>query len=328
MTNLTNILTRKGLAVAMTGTVALTVGMSPFGESRGQDTPPAPVIIRREPAAVRVETDRAQIRVERTGNVAVPGRATNRTVRVVDLRPPDIGIWFDPAATDSLVVADIATTGPIAQLGFQEGDRILEVNHVKVTRETDLIKLLFATKARDNRVEVLIVRKNKEQVIVVEPALLLDHYLVVEHDPLEQLGLVIDDRYDDRVVVWKVIPRSPAFYGGIRPGDVITRFGDQRIVERKSLANVVRTVRPGVLAIEVDRARRARPIRIDVPRDYVGYTEERRAVTTEERTESDDGVRRKEDSSSGSARERRVERESPPREKAAPERPRERRDDR
>ena len=147
---------------------------------------------------------------------------------VSEIRAPDIGIWFDPAATDSLVIADIAPTGRVAQLGFEEGDRILEVNGVKVTRETDFIKLLFATKAREGRVEVLLVRKNKETVVGVEPALLVEEYVAVRHDPLEQFGVVVDDRHDDRVVVWKVIPRSPAFYGGIKPGDVITRFGDQR----------------------------------------------------------------------------------------------------
>lgn len=240
-------------------------------------------------SAVRVETDDAPDRADRSADIAVHGGTARRAFRVVDIRGPDVGIWFDPAATDSLVVADIAPSGPIAQLGLQEGDRILEVNHVKVTRETDFIKLLFATKARDHRVEVLIVRKNREQVIVVEPALLIDEYMVVRHDPLEQLGLVVDDRYDDRVVVWKVIPRSPAFYGGIRPGDVITRFGDQRVVERKSFADLIGTVQPGRLAIEVDRARRVRPIQIDVPRDWnVEYSNERREARTEESNERTD----------------------------------------
>jgi S1-C subfamily serine protease len=326
--NLPYILARKSFTIAAAGAIALSA-VYPAKESAGQQSPPAPTVIKRQPAAIRVEADRAQIRVEPAAAPAVPGRVVQRTFRVADLRAPDIGIWFDPAATDSLVIADIAPTGPISQLGFQEGDRILEVNHVKVTRETDLIKLLFATKARDNRVEVLIVRKNKEQVIPVEPALLLDHYLVVEHDPLEQLGLVIDDRYDDRVVVWRVLPRSPAFYAGIRSGDVITRFGDQRIVERKALADVVRTIRPGVLAVEVDRARRARPIRIDVPRDYVGAYDDRRSAAADDRTKRDEPARR--DSKSDESADRSADAEDRGRgttDGDTPPRPRERREDR
>jgi S1-C subfamily serine protease len=262
-------LLRKSPAIAFASALLLPPGFCTT-ELSGQEPP--------KPVTVRVKTGDAQVVAEPTA-VAVDPRVTRREFRVADIRPPDIGLWFDPTATDSLVIADIATTGPIAQLGFQEGDRILEVNHVKVNRQTDFIKLLFATKERDGRVEVLLVRKNKEMVLVVEPALLIEHYVVVQHDPIEQLGLVVDDRYDDRVVVWKVVPRSPAFYAGLRPGDVITKFGDQRVVERKGFGAMVEKVQPGIVAVEVDRARRTRPIRIEVPREWsVGY---RGRVTTE-----------------------------------------------
>jgi predicted metalloprotease with PDZ domain len=277
--NLSTLSARYGLATSIVGAFAFIIGQH-HSESVAQER------------VLRVKTSEAQVRTEPGARVTVERRSDRPTFRVAEIRAPDIGIWFDPAATDSLVIADIATTGPIAQLDLQEGDRILEVNGVKVTRETDFLKLLFATRERERRVDVLLVRKNKEMVIGVEPALLADHYTVVRHDPLEQLGLVVDDRYDDRVVVWKVLPRSPAFYGGIRPGDVITRFGDQRVVHRKDISHVVETVRPGALVVEVDRARRVRPIRIEVPRDYVGITEERDRSGREVRVETEGDVRR------------------------------------
>jgi predicted metalloprotease with PDZ domain len=237
--------------------------------------PPAPPEVRVEPGAVQVRG------VERTG-VVVDRAPARRAFQVADIRPPDVGIWFDPAATDSLVIADLDPSGPAAQMDLEEGDRILEVNHVKVTRETDFIKLLFATKARDGRVDILLVRKNKEIVVPVEPALLREHYLAVRHDPLEQLGLVIDDRYDDRVVVWKVIPRSPAFYAGIRTGDVITRWGDQRLVERQAFTNLVPSIQPGMVAVEVNRGSRVRPLRVEVPREWsVGSSNARFPVSTD-----------------------------------------------
>ena len=114
----------------------------------------------------------------------------------------------------------------------------------------------------------------------------------MRHDPLEQFGVVVDDRHDDRVVVWKVTPRSPAFYGGIKPGDVITRFGDQRIVHYKSFTDAVAAARPGVVAIEVARRERVRPIRVELPREYVGYNEERRRSTTDRRIDADQDDRR------------------------------------
>jgi S1-C subfamily serine protease len=266
----TQCLARKGLAITVASALALPLCICPTKESRGQEP--------QKPATIRVKAGDANVVVEPDATVAVDARTTRREFRVADIRPPDIGLWFDPASTDSLVIADIATTGPIAGMGFQEGDRIQEVNHVKVNRQTDFIKLLFATKARDGRVEVLLIRKNKEIVVPVEPALLIDHYVTVRHDPLEELGIVVDDRYDDRVVVWKVTPRSPAFYAGLRPGDVITRFGDDRVVARKGFVEMVEKIEPGVVVVEVDRARRARPIRIEVPREWnVGY---RGTVTT------------------------------------------------
>jgi S1-C subfamily serine protease len=257
-------LPRKRLAIAIASALVLSLGLGGTRESSGQEPP--------KPATIRVQAGDAKVVVEPGAAVAVDTRTARREFRVADIRPPDIGLWFDPTSTDSLVVADIAPTGPIAGFGFQEGDRILEVNRVKVNRQTDFIKLLFATKERDGRVEVLLVRKNKEIVVPVEPALLIEHYVTVRHDPMEELGIVADDRYDDRVVVWKVLPRSPAFYAGLRPGDVITRFGDQRVVERKGFVAMVEKVQPGIVAVEVDRARRTRPIRIEVPRERsVGY---------------------------------------------------------
>ena len=156
--NLTTSTAKQRLTVGIVGAIVLATAVCASAQSRAQQ----PVI--------RVKTDETQIRAEPRPPVAIERRTTRREFLVSEIRAPDIGIWFDPAATDSLVIADIAPTGRVAQLGFEEGDRILEVNGVKVTRETDFIKLLFATKAREGRVEVLLVRKNKETVVGVEPA--------------------------------------------------------------------------------------------------------------------------------------------------------------
>jgi predicted metalloprotease with PDZ domain len=274
------------LAAALVGAVGFPLALLNFSTQSRAEEPQVAVQQDDRPIAVQVEVPGTPpappaVRVVEPAGVVVDGRASGRTFRVADLRAPDVGIWFDPAATDSLVIAAIDPASPVAQLDLEDGDRILEVNRVKVTRETDFIKLLFATKARDGRVEILLVRNNKEMVVPVEPALLREHYLAVRHDPLEQLGLVIDDRYDDRVVIWKVLPRTPAFYAGIRPGDVITKWGDQRIVERGAFTDLVPTIKPGRVAIDVNRGDRVRPLRLEVPRDWsAGSTDERFPVST------------------------------------------------
>jgi len=77
-----------------------------------------------------------------------------------------------------------------------------------------------------DRVPVVVSRDGREETIYVQPSVLTEDYGYTEVDPMEQFGIVLDDRYDDRIVVWKVVPRSPAYYAGIREGDVITTLSD------------------------------------------------------------------------------------------------------
>jgi C-terminal processing protease CtpA/Prc len=218
-----------------------------------------------------------------------------REFRPAAIRAPDVGIWFDRAARDSLLIADVAPNSSVARLGFIEGDRILAVNGVKVGREADFIKLLFAAERRDQPAEVLIIRKNKEQVILVDPAVLQEEYVVVRHDPMEQFGLVVDDRYDDRIVVWKVVPRSPAFYAGLRSGDVITRFRGQPIAGRQAFVESFATLEPGVVDVEVRRNDRARPLQVELPREWnVAAPNESGDVRGEERPAARREERRRE----------------------------------
>ena len=218
-----------------------------------------------------------------------PGRvAVRREFRPTEIRSPDLGIWFDRAAKDSLLIMDVAPNSAVAKLGFIEGDRILAVNAAKVNNERDFVKLLFAAERRDQPAEVLIIRKNKEQVVVVDPAVLEDEYRLVKHDPMEEFGLVVDDRYDDRIVVWKVVPRSPAFYAGFRPGDVVTTFRGQPVAERKVFVESFTALEPGMVDFEVRRGDRVRPLQVEVPASVnVGSADvERISERREERIEN------------------------------------------
>ena len=123
------------------------------------------------------------------------------------------------------MISDVSSRGPIAKLGFREGDRIVSVNGQRVAREEDFIQYLLRGDSR--RVKVIVLRDNREETIYVEPAVLIDDREYMEVDPLERFGIIVDDRYDDRIVVWRIIPRSPAYYAGFRPGDVIVKFGDR-----------------------------------------------------------------------------------------------------
>jgi C-terminal processing protease CtpA/Prc len=191
-------------------------------------------------------------------------RAQRRTaMRPNDMRGPDIGLWFNRGNRDGLVISDVSNRGPIAKLGFRESDRIISVNGHRVTREPEFIEYLMASDA--DRVPVVVSRDGREETIYVQPSLLTEDYEYADENPLEQFGIVLDDRYNDRIVVWKVLPRTPAFYAGIREGDVITTFGDRPYHNRSEFEKALVGVKSGEANIQVRRGDKTRDLSVDVP---------------------------------------------------------------
>ena len=187
------------------------------------------------------------------------GREAARSTE--NVRAADLGLWFSSrAGTDGLIIADIAARGAIAAVGFREGDRIISVNEQLVTTEDDFLKFLGAEEIRNQRVKVVVMRGGREQIVFVQPALIWGE--VVAYDPLWRYGLVIDDRFTDRIVVMRVYPRTPAYYAGLRTGDVIVGLRGQRIAAVADLATALSGAE-GRVAIQVNRANRTRDLEID-----------------------------------------------------------------
>lgn len=231
----------------------------------------------------------------RTSARAAIGGAADQEFRVEDTRAADIGLWFDNAARASvagqatpgqaaaqsgLVISDVATTGAITRLGFREGDRIVSVNGQPIAREADFINYLFADDIRDQQVRVIVNRAGREEVIMVQPAALVREITTIQHSPLEELGIILDDRYDDKALVWRVTRRSPAYYGGVRSGDVITALNDQRVQTPEDLQRAVVKFEGEPLQFEVNRGERVRQVSVEVqqaaipaPREQLEYNE-------------------------------------------------------
>ena len=206
-----------------------------------------------------------------------------------NMRGPDIGIWFSRSSRDGLVIADVSSRGAIAKLGFREGDRIVSIDGRRVTREEDFIQYLLRRDAR--RVTVIVLRDNREETIHVEPAVLLDEGEYVEVDPLERFGIILDDRYDDRIVVWRVIPRSPAYYAGFRPGDVIATFAGRPYRTRTEFERGSRDWKTGEANVQIRRGERTRDLSVDIP------SRDRMDARTSERSQVRDGQTGQRDSS-------------------------------
>jgi hypothetical protein len=196
--------------------------------------------------------------------------------RAEDIRPADLGLWFGRSTADGLVISDIATSGALAstisQIGFREGDRILSVDGYRVASDTDFVRYLLADEVLYEEVPVVVWRGQRRVTLYVEPSVLVERMQTVNYDPLEQFGVVLDDRYDDRVAIWKVLPRSPAFYAGLRAGDVITTFRGERITSPQAFTRIVERVEPGEVALEVNRNQRVRQIDVDWPQLRTGMS--------------------------------------------------------
>jgi membrane-associated protease RseP (regulator of RpoE activity) len=179
------------------------------------------------------------------------------------LRGPDVGLWFGRPIDRGLVISDVAITGPIARFGFLEGDRVVSVGGQPVVNEADFMRDLLT--GNPNPVEVVVSRDGRNQSIVVDPTMLYEQNVAPVVEPLEQFGVVLDDRFNDRVVVWRVLPYSPAYYAGFRPGDVITTLSGQPFTDRVTFERAVTGLPAGEATLQVRRGNGMRNLVVEVP---------------------------------------------------------------
>jgi S1-C subfamily serine protease len=152
--------------------------------------------------------------------VAVPVQTPVRVESVPATRAADFGLWLDGRANDGLIVTDLAADGVFATAGFREGDRIVSIKGQPVTTEAHVVQYLTGPAIGTEPIPVVVLRGGRQETIVVQPSVITKN--IVAYDPLYQYGIVIDDRNLNQIVVRSVFPRTPAYYAGLRAGDVIT----------------------------------------------------------------------------------------------------------
>ena len=132
-----------------------------------------------------------------TSRSSSESRSSDVDFRVEDVRSADVGLWFNRNTRDGLVISDISSSGAITRFGFREGDQILSVNGWRVSDERQFIEYLFDPQFRNQRVDVVVWRGGRQTTIYVQPSLLIQEYTSAssQSDPLEEYGLVLDDRY-------------------------------------------------------------------------------------------------------------------------------------
>jgi hypothetical protein len=225
--------------------------------------------------------------------------------RADSLTARQLGVTFGRAGNRGLVIDNIARNAVLADVGLRRGDVIVSVADHRIGSEDQFIQWLFAQDLRNQPVRVVVLRDGRQVPIEVQPIRIIREIVNVRSDvdPLRQFGVVLDQRVADRVVVVRVVPESPAFVAGIRPGDVIVTLSGRPVRGPQQFVQVLQRVEPGQLAVEVNRARQTQQFRVDMPvrrtvarpdldvdRPAIERREERRENRIERREERRDGV--------------------------------------
>jgi predicted metalloprotease with PDZ domain len=186
-------------------------------------------------------------------------RRDQRFANLRDLRSADLGLWLK-SGVGGLTVSDVTAQGAIAKAGFREGDKIVSINGQPVATEAQFMRQLIGDELLDQQMKIVVMRSGQEHSLQVQPSVLV-HEMAVE-DPLFRNGIVVDDRDPNRVVVLRVYPRTPAYYAGLRAGDVISRFRGQRIAR---IADLVQgfTGGNGNIDLQINRGNRTRDLQIN-----------------------------------------------------------------
>ena len=184
-------------------------------------------------------------------------------VRVVledQLLSPDASrawLGFEVSPDDRLLISKVFESGPAANTGLRQGNRILAINGQPV-RSHDEYRLARLQLAPGSTVRITVSQQGREREMA------LDTWDKSNGVLFERLGMTVEEIGLNRgrvlVTVRSVAPAGPALELGLRPGDwidairIVRGDGEQpwRIASKDALAKLISALAPGagvVLAV-------------------------------------------------------------------------------
>ncbi len=226
---------------------------------------PAPVVtVAPQPAPVVASAPQPVVTVSQPGVTVTPPVATVVAGPVAQniqmTRAADLGLWFSGMANNGLTIADLADTSIFTNAGFRVSDQIVSINGQPIRTEAQFVQYLTDPTLGTQPVQILIVRNGQQHALTLSPAAITQG--VVNHDPLYRYGLVIDDTNPSHIVVQRVYPRTPAYYAGLRQGDVITTFGGQRVTSLQAFTQGLNQANVAI-PLQITRSGQTRDIQLD-----------------------------------------------------------------
>jgi serine protease Do len=202
---------------------------------------------------------------------AVPLEQINRVLvrlqKGEDLHPGLLGISLkggDPFA-DEPVIAACHPKSPAAEAGLKAGDRIAEIDGVKVNSQSELRHQLSPRYAGE-KVTVAVLRDKERLERPVELIAKLQPYIhpflgiLPRRDEAKSADAKADAKPDtdakpSGAIVRDVYPDSPAAKSGIQPGDRITSLESRPVKDRADLQEQISALEPRQsVKLELERA--------------------------------------------------------------------------
>jgi S1-C subfamily serine protease len=181
------------------------------------------------------------------------------------LRGPDLGLWFrqesEAGGASALIVDGLLEDGPFAAAGLREGDKIVSVDGRPIDSELQFVRAVMGPSNADHAVRLVVARGGQQRTISLKSRDVWNG--VALPDPFYQAGFLVDELHREAIVVLRVFPLTPAFYAGLRTGDVITSVSGQSVSLPADVAPYFRV--GGRLALGVLRGGASRQLHILLP---------------------------------------------------------------
>ena len=195
-----------------------------------------------------------------------------------------LGATFSNDDDDRLVISRFDRDSALSSAGLRRGDAIISIDGRRITSQRDFQRWVY----EGRRPAVVVWRDGREKTIYLEDL----HSQSATNRGTASLGVTLDTRYRNEVVIREVNPRGAADEAGLERGDAILSIDGEDVGNLSDLRGILRHYSPGD-EVEVQYLRDDREkttvARLDGARQQrtTGYTEERTYAT-----QPYDGVRR------------------------------------